>query len=214
MAKEIRDLYQLELFPEAINDRNNAHETSPEGASCVNCDIVSEFLVKTLIQKIAIRERKQISYLRLCSWRRSIKESQLAALKILKHYRPPEFVDLAADQFVFGLKKIYGSQVISNVVPVPCGNSGHHDCFSRQLAVRIAQKTAARVVFALEGDLGRGSSHPKKSNHWKAPRLTTKINGPALLVDDIATSGVHMTKSLDVLRKNGVDAVGVAWIGP
>jgi len=38
------------------------------------------------------------------------------------------------------------------------------------------------------------------------------IERPALVVDDVATSGCHMEEALQALRSRAVDAFGVVWI--
>ena len=43
--------------------------------------------------------------------------------------------------------------------------------------------------------------------------LTDKVSGPALLVDDVATSGSHIEEAVKLLRPACGSVLAVAWIG-
>ncbi len=70
------------------------------------------------------------------------------------------------------------------------------------------------VAHALAMSHEPGSSHPK-TNAKRAPmRLAAPVEGPVLLVDDVATSGRHIEEASLLLRAQTAGAVlAVAWIG-
>jgi predicted amidophosphoribosyltransferase len=43
--------------------------------------------------------------------------------------------------------------------------------------------------------------------------LATPLQGPVLLVDDVATSGRHIEEATELLRAKGASVLAVAWIG-
>jgi predicted amidophosphoribosyltransferase len=43
--------------------------------------------------------------------------------------------------------------------------------------------------------------------------LVEKVSGPALLVDDVATSGSHLEEATKLLRPSCGAVMAVAWIG-
>jgi predicted amidophosphoribosyltransferase len=58
------------------------------------------------------------------------------------------------------------------------------------------------------------SSHPKSNLNRSRMRLKTKVPGPVLLVDDVATSGSHIGEAAVALRQNGTVTMPIVWIGP
>jgi len=51
----------------------------------------AKFLLKTLHKRTALRNRKDVSYVTLRTWSKTIKEHQLGALQIIKSDPDPEF---------------------------------------------------------------------------------------------------------------------------
>jgi hypothetical protein len=70
---------------------------------------------------------------------------------------------------------------------------------------RIVQG-AARVL------VGGGSSHPQRSARLGALVRRERPPGPVLLVDDPATTGLHVEQALGALRGEGVPALAMVWI--
>jgi orotate phosphoribosyltransferase len=44
-------------------------------------------------------------------------------------------------------------------------------------------------------------------------RIIGEVQGPVLLVDDVATSGQHIEEAAHLLREAGANVLAVAWIG-
>lgn len=177
-------------------------------------DVASEFVFKTLVAKPAVRELGGISFMTAMTWRSTVKDSQLKALRILKHHLPDRFVATAGRQLAMVARKFHGHRAFSVVVPVPCGHSGRPDCLSYRLAEAVSAELDAAFVAALEPRLIRGSSHPKQSRHFRKPRVMTRVKGRVLVVDDVCTTGRHISLSVAALRDAGADASGLVWIGP
>lgn len=176
-------------------------------------DIAADFLLATLIPKLTVREVDSVSFVTAYTWRQPLKEYQIKALKILKKHLPQDFVTAAGGNLASVVERLYGRSGFCAVVPVPCGHSKRADCLSLRLALDLAERLGASVVPALASPLLKGSSHPQQSKRWPSPRVKREIRGKVLLVDDVCTTGRHMSQSLQVLRKAGMDVIGLAWIG-
>ena len=59
----------------------------------------------------------------------------------------------------------------------------------------------------------RGSSHPKEFRRLPPLEWAEPVNGSAVLIDDLVTSGWHMEEALALLRARGLPSFGAAWIG-
>ena len=211
MAKPFNPATEMDLF--AYNGVHLPELPAVEEESLGELNVVADFLCSTLVRRVAIRERGGLSYVQTAAWREPIKEYQIRALRILKSYMPRRFVDLVASDLADDIKKIHGDTAFNVIVPVPCGNSGRDDCFSVRLAVALGAKLNAASVHALSAKRSRGSSHPSHNRKWPHPTLNCQISGKVLLIDDVATSGTHISRSLQVLRGAGIDAFGLVWIG-
>ena len=71
------------------------------------------------------------------------------------------------------------------------------------------KKTGSQVARA--ASYAKGSSHPK--SNLKRPKIVQNrhVPGPALLVDDVATSGVHLSEASNILKQSGTDSL--QWFG-
>jgi predicted amidophosphoribosyltransferase len=176
-------------------------------------ELVSEFLLETLIQRPVIRERAGVSFMTAFAFRGPIKDVQIRALRILKDHLPTEFVLEASRRLAAVVVKLHGRDGFRAVVPVPCGHSMRPDCLSYQLAAGVAEHLKCDFAPVLNAPLRQGSSHPCESRSWRAPKVMRRPSGPLLVIDDVATTGRHMSLSLLALRKAGATAAGIAWIG-
>jgi hypothetical protein len=208
----MRSKNMLPLFGDDNADGFREHQgSSPELASgaaakerpALEHDVASEFIFKTLVSKPAVRELGGVSFMTAMTWRSTVKDSQLKALRILKHHLPDPFVATAGRQLACVTRKFHGHRAFSVVVPVPCGHSGRPDCLSFRLGEAVAGELDAAFVAALEPRLVRGSSHPKQSLHFRKPRVTTRVRGRVLVVDDVCTTGRHISLSVAALRMSG-----------
>jgi predicted amidophosphoribosyltransferase len=174
---------------------------------------IALFLERSLPQKAAMRSRNEASYVSVRTWRSSIKEHQIEALRALKRAPPPDFVDQIVSELVSAIDKLIGRDTFDVVVPMPCGSSGTHRCLSARLAERLSQVIGKPMVSALSAELRAGSSHPK--NNASRPRMQVEqtLTESILLVDDVVTSGDHIEEALSLLRKSSSSAFAIAWIG-
>lgn len=174
----------------------------------------AKFLLKTLLKRTTLRNRKDVSYVTLRTWSKTIKEHQLGALQIVKLDPDPEFVKAVADEIAQHVRRFFGAPRIGCVVAVPCGHSRRDDCLSVQIARMVADILAVSYVAAFECAPLPGSSHPIKSQYFRAPKLVAELTGDTvLLVDDVATSGRHIETAVNVLREKVSHVTAIAWIG-
>lgn len=191
-----------------------ADQSSSDGAQIsTEIDIASEFLLTTLVRKESIREVGKISFMTARAWRASVKDIQIKSLRILKRALPPKFVEAAGRDVACVARKIHGDHAFNLVVPVPCGHSGRPDCLSVRMAEVVAREIHAGFSNVLEGRLMKGSSHPMQSQNFVRPRLKAVVRGKVLVIDDVCTTGRHISMSIAALREAGADAFGLAWIG-
>lgn len=153
---------------------------------------VSRFLLDTLPRKQRLLKIGSRHFVGIRSWRKAIKQHQIAALRALKSGLPDAFVDTVATEMVTAIRSTYGRLDNCTVVPVPCGHSGP-GCLSCRLARRVADMLALPYCEAFMYQPVSGSSHPK-ANAKRPPmkRQGDPITGPIILVDDVATSGAHI----------------------
>ncbi len=175
----------------------------------------ADFLLETLVRRRALRSRNGVSYVTLRCWRQPIREHQIKALRALKRRQPALLAAEIAAEIADDVSSLFGASGFRAVVPVPCGHSGEGRCLSAEVARSLARLLALPVAHALALTHEAGSSHPK-TNAKRAPmRLAAPVEGPVLLVDDVATSGRHIEEASTLLRSQGSGSgvLAVAWIG-
>lgn len=191
-----------------------------EGASKVEDpdlknDTSGQFLLSTLLHKTTVRNRKDVGFITLRTWSKSIKQHQIKALTICKAKPDSHFADAIATEVAHQVRKIFGNPRFDCVVPVPCGHSKITECLSVQIAKRVAHHLQIPFVDALEHANRRGKSHPRKNAGLKPPaRKTNQKFESVLVVDDVATSGRHIELSIIMLREIAEHITAIAWIGP
>jgi predicted amidophosphoribosyltransferase len=173
----------------------------------------SEFLLETLVRRRALRSRNGVSYVTLRSWRQPIREHQIRALRALKRHAPQAIAAEIAGEVAEDVGSLFGAGGFRAVVPMPCGHSSEGRCLSAEIARALGQQLSLPVAHALVLPKERGSSHPKANVKRAAMRLAAPVEGPVLLVDDVATSGRHIEEASQLLRAAGSGALAVAWIG-
>jgi predicted amidophosphoribosyltransferase len=176
-------------------------------------EATAEFLCKTLVHRRALRSRKDVSYVTLRSWRQPIREHQISALKALKRHAPDSLSGEIAGEIADDVRSLFGAGGFTAVVPVPCGHSPPGSCLSAAVAREVGIALGLPVAHALRLPAERGGSHPKANAKRAAMTLATPLQGPVLLVDDVATSGRHIEEATELLRAKGASVLAVAWIG-
>lgn len=140
------------------------------------------------------------------------KDSAIAALKQAKRGLPAELVERIAGEMVEAITAAYGHWT-GCIVPVACGHSRRRDGLSFRLGQAVAERLGAEFVEAFEFRPVTGSSHPKQFDRLPPLNVIEVPSRPAIVVDDVATSGWHMREAMNALRERGVQASGLAWIG-
>jgi PAS domain S-box-containing protein len=171
------------------------------------------FLLETLLQKRSIRQRKQVSYLTMRSWRQPVRTFQIKALKALKQNIPPGFAQSIAKEIGAEVSNLFGRAGFKAIVPVPCSHSAERNCLSLEIARSLGAELSLPVVQAFLPQTDQGSSHPKKNARRKPLALARVIAEPVLLVDDVATSGAHIEEAVKLLKPTCRAVMAIAWIG-
>ena len=174
-------------------------------------DVVSNFLVKTLIRRSRVKYRDGIAYHAIRAWRKAIKEEQIIALKALKSRCNISLERVICEDLNAWSQSNFGAKVFDAIVPMPCGHSGN-DCLSKRIAERFARKTDTQYVEAFEDIAVAGTSHPKTNVRRPRMKLRQTPCGDILLIDDVATSGKHMEEASKLLRAGAASVVSVCWI--
>lgn len=176
---------------------------------------VSEFLLRTLLKAHKVHSVEAHNYFTVRKWRKSVREVQIDALKSLKTDPPKAFVTSAAEEIARLAESLVSGARFTHVVPVPCGSSGKEECLSVMLAKACAIHFGADFSPVLEHlDVPRrGASHPRRSSSLRGYSLSTNVEGPILLVDDVATTGQHLSKAIEALKKTGQPITAISWIG-
>ena len=184
-----------------------AHPTSD------GLDPAARFLLDSLIVQPRVARRNDVLYFTLRQWRASVKSYQIEALRTLKKSPPPRFVSAVAADIAEALAAMFGGDLYKVVVPIPCSRSHPESCLSSLIAEKLAAMLHLISVRALAIDTAAGSSHPKANLGRVTMRALGSLPGAALVVDDVATSGVHLEEAVHLLRQSGQSIFALAWIG-
>jgi hypothetical protein len=177
-----------------------------------NPSITSDFLFNTLVENRKVTHRKQVAYHSIRRWKAPIKDVQIEALRALKKNSDDRFIKRVAIEILEEALTLYGANAFAAVAAVPCGHSGPN-CLACKVAREIASLSNKVFYEVFEPLQVKGSSHPKAN--VKRPRMVLReVQGqPTLLVDDVATSGSHISEATKALREAGVTVFPIAWIG-
>jgi hypothetical protein len=176
-------------------------------------DGIHMFLLDTLLKKRSIKMRDGVSYITVRAWRESIKKHQISALKACKKASFSALPLAAGFECADEIVKLVGVAAFKFVVPVPCGHSSPENCMSFNIAKAVAAKLGLPVVQAFAHLDQKGSSHPKTNLTRKKMQQIRLVPGPAIVVDDVATSGMHLSEASKLLKANGTDSLAISWIG-
>src|SRR5260370_616918 len=76
----------------------------------------------------------------------------------------------------------------------------------------VADELGLRFVEVFEDRFVSGVSHPKEFRNLPPLVWRTKPAAPTLVIDDLATSGMHIEEALGLLRGLGLPSFGAVWI--
>jgi predicted amidophosphoribosyltransferase len=173
----------------------------------------AEFLLETLVRRRALRNRKDVSYVTLRSWRQSIRDHQISALRAIKRNQPAAIAAEVAAEIHDDIRSLFGIANFQAVVPMPCGHSEPGCCLSEEIAKALARDLGLPVAHALSLAPEKGSSHPARNAVRPGMTLATPVTGAVLLIDDVSTSGRHIEEASLLLRSKGASVLAIAWIG-
>ncbi len=176
-------------------------------------DAAGQFLLETLISKRAVRFREDMSYLTVRAWRGSIKQHQIKALRAIKKSLPGEFVSTVGRECASEIHRLVGNNTFQFIVPIPCGHSPENSCLSLAMAKAVGVELGIPVIQAFAYLDQKGTSHPKENMKRQKMKLVQEVSGSAILIDDVATSGVHLQEASALLKAQGTETFAVAWIG-
>ena len=136
----------------------------------------------------------------------------MARLKLCKGAVDPALVAAAAGEISEHLRLLFGTLAGWIGTSVACGHSRRPDCFGKRLGQAVAEQLGLAFVEIFEDRFVAGVSHPKEFR--KLPPLVWKAKpgAPALVIDDLATSGGHIEEALGMVRGLGLPAFGAVWI--
>ncbi len=170
-----------------------------------------EFLFDTLVQIRHIATRGDASYTSLRRWRRPIKPFQINAVRVLKRNLDEGFVQRIAAEMAGWVENAFGQGMFDAVVSVPCGHSGPQ-CLSERLGQAVGQRLGIGWDDVFNPLVVKGSSHPRTNASRPKMKLSKQPDGRILLIDDIVSSGSHMSEAIRTLRGATGSVVGLAWI--
>lgn len=174
------------------------------------------FLEKTLLRKISHKERRGSSFFSCRCWRAEIKRLQVASFRNLKQNADEKSLRLIGEQIADLASRITNGEPYRYVVPVPGGSSRKKKNFASILAPFVARRIGTVSHELLEGRIeGKHStsSHPMQSLRFQVScRDEEPGRGLVLLVDDVATTGVHFSRCVEQLRERGYSAVCISWV--
>lgn len=170
------------------------------------------FLDETLVPRRVVRARNGVSFLTLRSWRRAIRGYQITALKALKQNIPTGMPRLIAREMAAEIESFVGAAAFRAIVPVPCGHTREGPCLSVEIARALAAELGLPVVQAFMTAPLPGRSHPKTNARRPPLTLVRPLTEPALLVDDVATSGAHIEEAVKALKPLAGAVLPIVWI--
>jgi len=173
--------------------------------------VTGEFLLGTLVKRRQVCARGDISYSGIRQWRTALKPYQIAALKALKQNLPDPFVERVASELAQASLQIAGSRAFDRVVGVACGHSGP-GCLSERLSMEVARQLGIMHEAMFEPLPVKGVSHPKANVGRARMVCLSQPKGRYLVIDDVATSGAHISEATRLLRTEASPAVPLVWI--
>lgn len=172
-----------------------------------------DFLDRTLIQKKSALERNGVGYVAVRAWRKDAKELQIAAMRSVKAAPTWAIAEKIALELTAFVDTFHGPNFFEVVVPIPAGSSGMKNSLTVLIASTVADRLRLPFRDCLVPQGVPGVSHPKKSQGIRPYSVDAPTLGRVLLMDDVATSGVHVEMAVRGLRAHGASASAMVWIG-
>jgi len=206
-----RDLARAELDLDEIDAllaRVSAHLPPPAATAADRPSPLG-----SLVHRPGLWARNQVRFITVRRWRARAKTADLEAFKDAKRRLDPALIEAASGEVCEVLDEVLGPARNYVVTNVACGHSRRPDCFGKRLAQSAAARSGVPYVQVFADRFVRGSSHPKEAMRLPPLRRIATPDRMCIVVDDLATSGWHLEEALRELRRDGVAALGVAWLG-
>lgn len=190
-----------------------APETVESPAAPAQTSAVDDFLLETLLRRPRLHRRGALAYVTFRAWRKPIRAHQISALRAIKRHDSPAIDQRIAQEMREGIEEMVGFGAFSVIVPIPGGHSRREDALSVRIATQLGQLVGLPVVRAFAHTPLTGSSHPKANLRRPPLKPLMEVQSPAILIDDVATSGRHLEEAALLLRPSAGSVFAAAWIG-
>lgn len=157
----------------------------------------------------AVLSRGNVSYIRVNAWRKSRKDDGIAHIKAVKQSFPADDIHAMALELSGAIERLFG--IPAAITHVACGHSRTPSCLSYRLARSVSELCGVPHVKAFNDRFLSGSSHPKEFDRLPPLEIIDVPPSPCVVIDDIATSGLHICEAVAALRSAGCSAVGLVW---
>jgi len=174
-------------------------------------NLVSDFLVDSLIFNLRSLHRKGVYYHSIHRWRKPVKKIQVQALKSIKKNGSRNLQSKMAASMADAANSLYGHGTIKLVTNVPCGHGGSK-CLIKKVAPLVAEQLGVKYISTFADLPCKGSSHPKTNLRRQRMTLTEKPCEPILLLDDVATSGRHIEEATNILKIYSPSVLPLVWV--
>lgn len=212
-AQQLNEMNEASIFPSPRNYCSFSNElSSQKECYCEEKCVTTSFLLQTLVPKRSMRCYKGVYFTTLTTWRTPIKKWQVYALRLLKKELSTEFVCRAAQDFAERIKVLGISGLFDAVTSVPCGSSGPR-CLSEEMAARVADIVGLPFYKVFRHIETNRSSHPAKNGSRGKIEIGKIEKGRYLVLDDVVTSGSHISEATRRIREIGSTAFPIGWIG-
>ena len=171
------------------------------------------FLIDTLVRKRSIKDVDSIGYITVRAWRNAVKKHQVSALRAVKENDPESIAQFAGIECADEINTLVGNKVFKYVVPVPCGHKEPDKCLSAAIARVIGAELGLPVIFAFANADQPDLTSTRRNGRRSKMRLIQQVPGPALLINDVASTGMSLAEAQKILNEAGTDAFAMAWIG-
>ena len=207
------DLLDVAVYPaEEVADTPMLLDHSLQNAK-IAAGAAGAFLIDTLVRKRSIRDVDSIGFITVRAWRNAFKKHQIAALRAVKEHDPDALAAFAGMECADEINTLVGNKVFKYVVPVPCSLSEPDKCLSAAIARVIGAELGLPVIFAFANADHSENGVARKNARRSKMRLIQHVPGPALLINDVASTGATLAEAQKILNEAGTDAFAMAWIG-
>lgn len=214
LAMLIKQLLEDAQSPQVVQPLMRIAEFAEVAAPfAAPADPAAAFLLDTLVRKVSWHSRNGLSFGTVRRWRAPIKRYQLSALQALKMAPTKPFVQTVASEIASTARTVVGDRYFNAVVSVPCGHSMTDHCFSNLLGAAVGADLDVPYIEAFERQSRRGQSHPRRNVALAPFELKAKPDGAILVIDDVATTGTHLSAAVAGLRPHARHVMAIAWVG-